>query len=251
MCTLSWVPRNGGYALAMNRDERRTRAPARPPVLEQLGGVPVLLPRDGDAGGTWIALNAWGHTLALLNRWDESPHDPPDGWVSRGLLVTRLAPLAGPDDVERALSGIALASYRPFTLASTAPGRSPRLFEWDGRELGQSETSAPGMVRTSSGADQEGAERVRGGLFREAGRQPGGLTSEVLLALHRSHLPEKGPLSICMHRQEAVTVSCSLITVSPRHLSFRYIDGSPCESQVIATAEIKPALRAGPDAFGG
>ena len=73
MCTVSWTPLDGGYALAMNRDERRTRAPATPPERRELDGVPVLLPRDGEAGGTWIAVNALGHTLALLNRWDDSP----------------------------------------------------------------------------------------------------------------------------------------------------------------------------------
>ena len=62
--------------MAMNRDERRTRAPALPPAAVAPSGVPALIPIDGDAGGSWISVNCLGHALALLNRWDESPLTP-------------------------------------------------------------------------------------------------------------------------------------------------------------------------------
>jgi hypothetical protein len=230
MCTLSWIPLPDGYALAMNRDERRTRAPAIPPGPVD-AGVTALLPVDGDAGGTWISVNDRGHALALLNRWDESPHDAGTPVVSRGLLVRDLAGLPDAGRLGIALAGLALARYRPFTLASLTPGGHPALFEWNGLELSQKSVSEPGLVRTSSGSDQAGVERCRGALFRAAREAPEGLTPEVLTALHRSHLPERGPLSICMHRDEAVTVSFSLITVSGGQVLFRYVAGSPCETE--------------------
>ncbi|HEX7023947.1 MAG TPA: NRDE family protein, partial [Gemmatimonadales bacterium] len=230
LCTLSWTPIPGGYAVAMNRDERRTRAPALPPTIIQRAGVPVLVPSDGEAGGSWISVNAHGHCLALLNRWEESPHDPEGAFVSRGLLVLELAGLPGPEAVDSAIAGLPLSRYRPFTLASVARDRTPRLFEWNGRVLERAGIAEPGLVRTSSGSDQAGAERERGGLFREARLRANGLTPEVLADLHRSHRPEKGQLSICMHRTEAVTVSCSLVTVSANRMSFRYVAGSPCEA---------------------
>lgn len=214
----------------MNRDELRTRAPALPPTHRMLRGVTVLLPTDGEAGGSWIAVNDFAHTLALLNRWDDTPHDVPGPFVSRGLLVSELAPTAGPAEVDRALGRIQLELYRPFTLASVAPGEDPRLFEWNGRVLDCVTVTEPGLLRASSGSDQARAERERGALFREAAVRPEGLNEAVLWALHRSHLPEKGPLSICMHRDEAVTVSLSLIMVSPRLVRFRYVMGSPCEA---------------------
>ncbi|HJR35961.1 MAG TPA: NRDE family protein [Gemmatimonadales bacterium] len=231
MCTLSWTPLPGGYALAMNRDERRTRAPALPPAPELVGGVPALMPVDGDAGGTWISVNDRGHALELLNRWDESPHDAGTPLVSRGLLVRDLAGLPGAASVGIALAGLPLAQYRPFTLVSVTPGRPPTLFEWNGLELSQNIVTEPGLVRTSSGSDQAGVERSRGALLRAAREAPGGLTPELLTALHRSHRPERGPLSICMHRPEAVTVSFSLITVSASQVLFRYVSGSPCETE--------------------
>lgn len=218
----------------MNRDERRTRAPALPPTRVTPDGVPALIPVDGEAGGSWISLNAHGHTLALLNRYEDSPHDPAGTYLSRGLLLIELAGYAGPEAVDHALVRRPLTSFRPFTLASVAPGSDPWLFEWNGRVLEQARSAGPGLLRTSSGRDQAAAERIRGALFTAAAQSPGGLTPAVLAALHRSHQPEKGPFSICMHREEATTVSCSLITVSATELLFCYVNGSPGESTDIS-----------------
>jgi hypothetical protein len=41
-----------------------------------------------------------------------------------------------------------------------------------------------------------------------------------------------------MHREEAVTVSLSLITVFPKLVAFRYVDGSPCESRDVTEREL-------------
>lgn len=235
MCTLSWLPLPGGYAVAMNRDERPTRAPALPPTLAAPSGVPALFPIDGEAGGSWISVNSLGHTLALLNRFEDSPLDPGGAFVSRGLLLTELAGHSGSEMVERALAGMPLVSYRPFTLASISPASDPWLFEWNGRVLERARADQPGMLRTSSGRDQAGAERVRGALFREAAASRQGLTKEVLFALHRSHRPVCSALSICMHREEANTVSCSLITVSESKVLFSYVNGPPGEVSEAST----------------
>lgn len=235
MCTVSWLPLPGGYAIAMNRDERRTRAPALPPATATPSGIPAIIPVDGDAGGSWISVNRLGHSLALLNRYEDSPLDAGGAFISRGLLLTELAGTSGPEAVDRALTGVPLVSYRPFTLASFSPGQAPWLFEWNGRALERARVTEPGMVRTSSGRDQGGAERSRGELFREASASPKGLSPMVLAALHRSHRPEKGPISVCMHREEASTVSCSLITVTEIQVLFGYMNGPPCEATEISS----------------
>jgi hypothetical protein len=237
VCTLSWLPRASGYTLAFNRDERRTRAPAHSPSVRTLEGVAVLCPTDGEAGGTWITVNAAGHTVALLNRWDDAPEDPTaagsaaDAWVSRGLLVLALAPRRDADQVAVALAALALPRYRPFTLASVAPDDTPQVFEWNGRRLERSAAVAPngGLIRTSSGFSQAEADRIRGALFREAAAAPGGLTTDSLITLHRSHVPDRGPYSICMHRPEAATVSSTVVTVTAAEARMRYLAGPPCE----------------------
>ena len=85
MCTLSWAPLPGGYALAMNRDEQFHRAAGLPPGVREIEGVAVLCPTDGEAGGSWITVNA-------------SP-------VSRGLLVLELAGAASIGEIEQRLRG--------------------------------------------------------------------------------------------------------------------------------------------------
>ena len=89
MCTVSWILSRGGYELFMNRDELRRRGPAQGPQLCQHEGSAFLAPHDSDGGGSWIAVNASGLGLTLLNRYvDVSTLPPPAGWRSRGLLVT-------------------------------------------------------------------------------------------------------------------------------------------------------------------
>ena len=229
MCTLSWVPLVDGYALAFNRDERRTRAPARAPERRELSGVSVITPTDGEAGGTWISANALGHTVTLLNRWDETPLDPAGEFVSRGLLVLALAPLAGPREASAMLETLPLPRYRPFTVVCVAPDELPLAFEWNGRALTSARIEEPGLARTSSGSDQAGAERIRTQLFRDAARREGGLTPATLERLHKSHEPERGALSICMHREEAATVSGSFVQVDRSTVRFKYVDGPPGE----------------------
>lgn len=188
------------------------------------------MPTDPDGGGSWISVNAQGMSLALLNRYEESPQDLPGPFTSRGLLVRELAWAADQDTVARELGSMGLGTYRPFTLATIGPGRVPHLFDWDGSHLNRSAVTQPGLVRASSGSNQVEAERERGALFRAAAEGSGGLIVADLERLHRSHLPEKGPLSICMHREEAATVSLSLITVLDRSISILYVDGSPGET---------------------
>lgn len=216
--------------LAMNRDERPTRARGIPPEQRLVQGVPVLMPIDPDGGGTWVSVNRLGTSMALLNRYGESPVDHGATFTSRGMLIREMAGLAEPEEIERELGRRPMERYRPFTLAGLAGGGVPRLFDWDGLTLNSSEVESPGLVRASSGSNQIEAERARGALFREAGAEPGGLTGVTLERLHRSHLPMKGPLSICMHRHEALTVSLSLITVNKKQISIFYVDGSPGET---------------------
>jgi hypothetical protein len=216
----------------MNRDERRTRARGIPPAPQLVRRVLVLMPTDPEGGGSWISVNQLRMSLALLNRYEESPQDPAPGgaFTSRGLLVRELAWASGPNEVAREFESMPLQPYRPFTLACQALGGVPNLFEWDGRRLARSTVPEPGLVRASSGSDQAQAEQVRGELFRAGSVEPGGLTAATLERLHRSHLPERGAISICMHREEAQSVSLSLITATEKTASIYYVNGPPGET---------------------
>ncbi|MDQ7087908.1 MAG: NRDE family protein [Acidobacteriota bacterium] len=115
MCTLSWLFFGGGYELHFNRDESRARREAAPPRVVSGGDCSFVAPVDGEAGGTWIAVNAAGIGLALLNRYDREGRS---GERSRGLLVAELASLG---DLRHL--GEALGSEQARALCTLRPGR--------------------------------------------------------------------------------------------------------------------------------
>lgn len=225
MCTLSWIRQLDGYHLFFNRDERRTRAAGLPPESDERGGVKWLAPRDGESQGTWIGANTHGVSLAILNRWHESPVANDGPWTSRGLLVRDLLDAKSVEEVAWRVEQIDLQVYQPFTLAAFQPGMDVSVFAWTGRGSARDQVSKSGMVLTSSGFDQEAAMR-RAGLFaRYPDPRP-----EQFEAVHASHEPERGPLSVCMHRPEAETVSYSRIDVSPAQVVMTYVPGAPGET---------------------
>ena len=236
MCTLSWIRGVERYSVFMNRDEQPTRAPGLSPSIHE-GIVSWIAPIDGQSHGTWIGANDQGVTLAILNRWHESPMRAEGEWISRGLLVTSLLGEPTKDKVERRLRDEPLALYQPFTLVAFEIGRGARLFAWNGKVLGLTQVVETGLVLTSSGFDQEKATRDRGDLFRRwrefhpsQPSQPSEPTPESFERIHASHIPEKGPLSICMHRPEAGTVSFTRVDVGQDAVEMSYVPGPPGET---------------------
>ncbi len=226
MCTVSWLPGPGGYLLCFTRDESRTRQPGEPPTRREVAGLEILAPTDADAGGSWIGVNAGGAALGLANRYGPKTPPPKDP-ISRGLLVLELLERSTLDEIEAHLKRVDLARFRPFTLIGTEPDAPARLWSWSGTEAGSSLISSPGLLITSSAVDQEGAEAARRALFLDAARDPG-LSREVLIDLHRSHRPERGGHSVCMHRTDASTVSLTTIEVTTDRIAIAYSAGPPC-----------------------
>lgn len=222
MCTASWLPQAGGYELFFNRDELVTRGPELPPVEEVANGIKWIAPLDGDHLGTWLGVNEWGMSFGLLNRLRPAPAGEGVDYESRGSLVRRLLGHGPDDSLDDVLAPEALVRYRPFLLIGIRPGRSPETWEWNGHAVRHEVVNDPGMMATSSGYDQPGAVAARRTLLA------GARTPELMEALHRGHLPEKGPLSICMHRPEASTVSLTRVSVSDSQVRLRYTPGPPC-----------------------
>lgn len=251
MCTVSWLIADGGYELFDNRDESRRRSPALPPRLEVLEGVRALAPRDGDAGGTWIGANELGLALALLNAWHLDVSEPPRGFVSRGLLVRSLLDAGTAAEVEGRLRAASLERFRGFCLAAFEPGLpAPRTLTWDGAELREVAPALP-LVSSSLGPQRAHRERRRVLAGLVEGRAPAPLDRELLEAFHASHLPERGPWSVCMHREDAHTKSCCHVRVDPREVVVRYAPGPPCRTPFDAPLRLaRRSAVAGPDPRG-
>ena len=116
MCTVTWIQDGDGYSLYFNRDELRTRQPSLPPRSHQEKGVRFLSPTDGDAGGTWIAVNEYGLSLGLLNDYSSRVPQPADHYTSRGQLVRDLAQARDLGALSRLWLEVDHERFRPFQL---------------------------------------------------------------------------------------------------------------------------------------
>ncbi len=113
MCTVSFIPVEGKVYLTSNRDERSTRLSAKPPLVYKHENAKLLYPKDGDKGGTWIAVSQNGDAGVLLNG-AASPHTPKHPYrFSRGLILPQILSAADPAD---AFSKFEANDIEPFTL---------------------------------------------------------------------------------------------------------------------------------------
>ena len=233
MCTASWLIRPAGYELFFNRDERKERSRAFEPERLRSGDREAIAPRDADAGGTWLGVNDLGLGVGILNAWDASEElpGPRQGEPrSRGLLVRELLAEGSQDGVRGHLGSADLTCYRGFRVLVFAPGLEPVAHRWDGRTLTSTIVEAP-VSSSSFEGDAVRAERRR--QFEDLQRRHGALcgleAGERLELFHRSHYPERGAYSVCMHRDDASTVSSTHIEVRAATARMRYADGPPCE----------------------
>jgi hypothetical protein len=225
MCTVSWINQGFCYQLFCNRDEKHTRRPASKPRLLTRGGTRLLAPIDGDFGGTWIAVNEVGLSLALLNRGSGSPAQ-----LSRGVLVMNLIASPALSDVAERFAASDLSDFAPFALLGLALGSSAALFTWNGREARVIADADPYMPLVSSSVDPDGCESRRRATLECIRTHSPALHSGALLAFHRSHSPEPSAHSVCMHRDDAQTVSFTWVTVDGAGANMYYAAGPPCRS---------------------
>ena len=227
MCTISFINRPRGYVLAMNRDEQRARVAGRPPERKTVQGCAVLSPSE-PGGGTWIALNEHGITLALVN-WYAIAERVGGPTTSRGRVVCAASPAGNKEFVDSALDGLPLAAINPFRLVGVFPA-TREIFEWrwNLKDLVCQKRPWQPQQWISSGFDEAQAQRVRASVFNEFLVRHPAASLAALRRLHRSHAPECGAFSTCMHRTDAITVSATEIVVNSSAGSLRYHPGTPC-----------------------
>ena len=229
MCTVTFIARKRGYALGMNRDEKLTRPKGLPPKLHLLHGVKVLCPSE-PGGGTWIAVNDSGATFALIN-WYSVTSRVVGNAVSRGEVVNAVSAAISPKLAEAALRESPLERINPFRLIGVFSAASEIIeWRWDLKRFVSKHHRWKTQQWISSGMDEPRAQRTRGRTFQEALGQRSAGEVAWLRRLHRSHTPQAGPFSTCMHREDATTVSYTEIIVLPGFATMSYHAGMPCSS---------------------
>jgi Transport and Golgi organisation 2 len=223
MCTISFLPTAVGFRLAMNRDEKRTRVRALAPEVFQVDMRRAIYPHEPD-GGTWLAANDAGFCLALIN-WHRIERKPSGKVESRGNIIPGLIGARNAQTIARELGKMSLRNVRSFRLiAIDSRHRALIEWQWDVAELAVRRHGWQILHWFSSGYDERQAETQRADVCKTW--RLGKPTS--LKSLHASHLPRRGPFSICMHRPDAATVSYSEVVASGRRITLRYHSGPPC-----------------------
>lgn len=128
MCTVTFLPVGKGCLLASNRDEKIRRPAAIPPAVYTGRTGRLLYPKDGQAGGTWIAQHEKGHAIVFLNGAFTPHMATPPYRKSRGLILLDLVDAPSPVSQATALS---LDGIEPFT-AVIWENQSLVEFRWDG-----------------------------------------------------------------------------------------------------------------------
>jgi hypothetical protein len=236
MCTLTFIPisKTRGFLLGMNRDDRYSRPPAVAPAVYQSGNQQALYPVE-PGSGRWIAVNQAGLGLAILN-WSLSLGDK---MHSRGEIIPRLAACTGLEAVARELSIMNLAGTLPFRLiAVSANEEEIREHLWNGSV--QQVKLRPWKLTHwfSSGRGDDLAERSRRPICEAADADPAAGSIEWLRSLHQSHAPERGAFSICVHREDAGTLSYTEGHCDAERISMAYSPGYPCEATTITALEL-------------
>jgi Transport and Golgi organisation 2 len=238
MCTVTFLPRQRGYALAMNRDEKLTRITGLPPAEKIIQGRKMLSPSE-PGGGTWIALNDFGATFALIN-WYLITARVKGEMVSRGRVVSAVGVLDSPGSASLILETLPLKRINPFRLIGFFPAAGEIAeWRWDLKKLVCKNHHWRVRQWISSGFDEPAAQRMRSETFRRAMKQKSAGSLDWLRRLHRSHLPQSGPFSTCLHRADAATVSCTEVTVSPDQAVMRHHAGAPCQCSAVSVHHLR------------
>lgn len=218
MCSFSWWADGTGYGWLFNRDELNSRAAEMAPTERAGPAGRWLAPRDGEAGGTWLAVNAQGVSLVLLNDY-LSPAPAPPLPRSRGHLIPTLAASPGLPEIQQAMAHLDLTAFRPFQLVALAPDVSPWLWHWDGKQL--QDRQAPPFLTSSS--DQPAIVTATRQRRFAALAQP--LTRSERARFHYHHDPANSAVSPLMHRPDAATRSITTVQVARDlvHLSYQPI----------------------------
>lgn len=243
MCTVTFSPRKNGYALAMNRDEKLDRITGLPPWHWKMPmpGRAVVAPAE-PGGGTWITLNDAGATLALIN-WYAVTAQVPGRSVSRGEVVKVTGATHTPGLAIEAMARLPLARINPFRLIGVFPATNEVVeWRWNLKVLVQKSCRWTLQQWISSGFDEPAAQQIRGRTFQTARQQKSAAKIDWLRRLHRSHSPESGPFSTCMHRPDAATVSYTEVVVSSHDAVMSYHSGAPCQCRQPSLHRLKLQL---------
>lgn len=248
MCTLivaTGLWRDVPLVIAANRDEALARASVGPrPSVER--GMRLVAPRDLEAGGTWLGINAAGVFAAITNRHNGVRNA---GARSRGLLVLDALVESSAQEAVRRISDTDPHEHNPFHLVM-ADRREAHLVWSDGRRH-RHVAYPPGIhVVTERSFDAAPTRRIallEARVERLAIEGPPPVESWMeVLREHREDAPLEG---VCVHAPElgygTRSSSVFMLTLDPQRSVFLHAEGPPCTTPYEEHSSMARALLMG------
>jgi hypothetical protein len=206
--------------VVFSRDEQRTRLPGIPPEVVVRGDRRVLMPRDGTAGGTWVAANDAGVVFALLNlnagraRAPGGPATTVAPLRTRGAVITDLVDANTAAEALDRTFAIDPGAFLPFRVLACDRQGSWMETVSTGITIRRSlqPLDAP-LMRTSSGLGDEVVIAARRRLFHRTLGRAGVTSAAAQDGFHRHQWAGAGELSVLMSRPDARTVSITTVEV--------------------------------------
>jgi hypothetical protein len=225
MCTVTFIPAGDNIYITSNRDEKHWRSNALPPAVYPAASGNLLFPKDGDAGGTWIAAHENGNAIVFLNGGFIRHTPQPPYRKSRGLI---LLDLLDSQDPAMTFKTISLQQIEPFTAVLWNTGR---LFEcrWDGSQkyTNRLSVSTPHIWSSATLYDEAVVEK-RKSWFSKWLQQPRKTKQPVpedILHFHQFTGDGDTHNDLRMNRNGQVfTVSVTLLTLTDEFTQMHYLD---------------------------
>lgn len=225
MCTVTFIPVGDKIFITSNRDEKHWRSNALPPAVYPCTSGNLLFPKDGDAGGTWIAAHENGNAIVFLNGGFIRHTPQPPYRKSRGLILLDL--LNTPNPV-MGFKSMPLNEIEPFTAIMWSLGE---LFEcrWDGQQKHTTRLSVtqPHIWSSATLYDEAVAEK-RKNWFKKWLKQSAGAgqpSPEDILHFHQFTGDGDTHNDLRMNRDGQVfTVSVTLLALTDEMTQMRYLD---------------------------
>jgi len=181
-----------------------------------------LWPLDPAGGGTWIGVNDAGIATVLLNRCPSPRRLQRQPDVSRGSIIPALLRCRSIESVVHAANRLRLARFAPFTLVIVQNRLVLSMTSVDGQgEWRSFATSQPRLFTSSSLGDERVAGPRRRLFERMVERSRFPLAAQ--LAFHRHAWPARPEISVLMSRDDAATVSRTIVDVDARSIRMAYL----------------------------
>ena len=222
MCTVSYVPVRDNIIITSNRDEKSCRSKAFLPRVYKQKGSSLIFPKDGAAGGTWIALKENVDAVVLLNGAFAKHESRPGYSKSRGCILLELFTHENPLNAFRQQN---LTNIEPFTII-LYQNKLLNECRWDGNQrYTQKLDASSAHIWSSVTLYNENSITKRKKLFSEMQVNTPLPTQQDIMHFHQFSGDGNIEDDLLMRRgDEYLTVSITSILITSDRGSMKYLD---------------------------